>query len=149
VSGGNFLSPKFTVQQSIIDSLQGITLGPSGVVVAVKMKVQAGLGIPEASAGPFGSVTTSLGVTNGSSLGASLVRCKGATLDMEVGGGVSVSISSPLLDALQKVLPPGTSIPTTKEASANVLHRTQVVPDVPLCSGAGDSSSTGGVSAAG
>ena len=148
LSGGNFLTPKFTVQQSIIDSLQGITLGPSGVVLAVKMKVQAGIGIPAASAGPFGSVTTSLGVTNGSSLGASLVRCKGATLDMEVGGGVSISISSPLLEALKNVLPGGTSIPDTKEASANVLHRTQVVPDVPLCAGAADASG-GGVSAAG
>ena len=149
VSGGNFLSPKFTVKQSIIDSLQGITLGPSGVVVAVKMKVQAGLGIPAASAGPFGSVTTSLGVTNGSSLGASLVRCKGATLDMEVGGGVSISISTPLLEAMKKLFPFGTAIPNTKEASTNVLHRTQVVPDVPLCSGAADATGTGGVSAAG
>jgi hypothetical protein len=148
LSGGHFLSPKFTVKHSIIDSLQGITLGPSGVVLAVKMKVQAGLGIPAASAGPFGSVTTSLGITNGSSLGASLVRCKGATLDMKVGGGVSISISTPLLDALKKLLPPGTSIPTEKEASASVLHRTQVVPDVPLCSGAGDSSGAGGASSA-
>ena len=150
ISGGTFLTPKFSVQQSIIDSLQGITLGPSGVVLAVKMKVQAGIGIPAASAGPFGSVTTSLGVTNGSSLGASLVRCKGATLDMEVGGGVNVSISSSLLDALKLLLPPGTSIPTETEAKANVLHRTQVVPDVPLCAGAGDAAgAAGGGSAAG
>ncbi len=148
LSGGNFLTPKFTVEQSIIDSLQGITLGPSGVVLAVKMKVQAGIGIPAASAGPFGSVTTSLGVTNGSSLGASLVRCKGATLDMEVGGGVRISISTPLLEAMKKLFPFGTSIPNTKEASANVLHRTQVVPDVPLCAGAAGASG-GGVSAAG
>jgi hypothetical protein len=50
---------------------------------------------------------------------------------------------------MKKLMPPGTSIPNTKEASTNVLHRTQVVPDVPLCSGAADSSSTGSVSAAG
>ena len=136
ISGGSIVAPTFTVKQSIIDSLQGITLGPSGVVFAVKMKVQAGLGIPEASAGPFGTVTTSLGVTNGSSLGASLARCKGATLDMLVGGGASVSISTPLLDALKKLLPPGTNIPTSVETSTNILHRSQVVPDVPLCSGA-------------
>jgi hypothetical protein len=143
LSGGSFLSPTFTVQQSIIDSLQGITLGPSGVVLAVKMKVQAGIGVPAASAGPFGSVTTSLGVTNGSSLGASLVRCKGATLDMEVGGGVSISISSALLDALKAVLPAGTEIPTSKELTTNVLHRSQVVPDVPLCAGAADGTGSG------
>ena len=136
ISGGSIVSPTFTVKQSIIDSLQGITLGPSGVVFAVKMKVQAGLGIPEASAGPFGTITTSLGVTNGSSLGASLARCKGATLDMLVGGGASVSISTPLLEALKKLLPFGTDIPTTIETSTNILHRSQVVPDVPLCNGA-------------
>lgn len=149
LEGGNFLAPKFTVQQSIIDSLGGITLGPSGVVLAVKMKVQAGLGIPVASAGPFGSVTTSLGITNGSSLGASLTRCKGATLDMFVGGGVSISISTPVLDALKILLPAGTSIPNKKELSTNVLHRTQVVPDVPLCQGAADSSGSGGGAAPG
>jgi hypothetical protein len=135
VRGGEFLSPTFSVEQSIIDSIAGITLGPSGVVVAVKMKVQAGLGIPEANAGPFGWVTTSIGVTNGSSLGASLARCKGATLDMEVGGGVGFEISSPLFDALEKLLPPGTEIEKEATAKTNVLHRSQVVPDVPVCSG--------------
>lgn len=150
VSGGSVLTPKFTVIHSIIDSLTGITLGPSGVVFAVKMKVQAGLGIPEANAGPFASVTTALGVTNGSSLGAPLARCKGATLDMNVGAGVSLSISTPLLDALKKLLPPGIAIPDSKDLlDTNVLHRTQVVPDVPLCQGGGGSSSSSGGSAAG
>jgi hypothetical protein len=89
-----------------------------------------------ASAGPFGSVTTSIGITNGSSLGAPLARCRSASLDMEVGGGVSLSLSSPVLDALKKVLPPGAKIPDPKaELSTNVLHREQVVPDVPLCKG--------------
>jgi hypothetical protein len=137
VQGGDILSPTFTVEQSIIDSLAGITLGPSGVVFAVKMKVQAGLGIPEANAGPYGFVTTSIGVTNGSSLGASLARCRGATLDMEVGGGVAYEISSVLFDALKRMLPPGTDIPDKAEAKKNVLHRSQIVPDVPLCTGAG------------
>jgi hypothetical protein len=135
VRGGKVLAPTFSVEQSIIDSLQGLTLGPSGVVFAVKTKVQAGLGIAEAYAGPYGFVTTSLGVTNGSSLGAPLARCKGATLDMEVGGGASIEISSPLVDALKKLLPPGTELPEEAETSTNVLHRSQVVPDVPLCQG--------------
>jgi hypothetical protein len=137
VQNGSVVAPEFSVKKSIIDSISGITLGPSGVVFAVKMKVQAALGIPVASAGPFGSVTTSVGVTNGSSLGAPLARCRSASLDMEVGGGVSLSLSSPVLDALKKVLPPGVKIPDKKELSTNVLHREQVVPDVPLCKGSG------------
>jgi hypothetical protein len=137
VQNGSVVAPEFSVKKSIIDSISGITLGPSGVVFAVKMKVQAALGIPVASAGPFGSVTTSVGVTNGSSLGAPLARCRSASLDMEVGGGVSLSLSSPVLDALKKLLPPGVKIPDKKELSTNVLHREQVVPDVPLCKGSG------------
>jgi hypothetical protein len=145
VEGGSFLSPKFTVQQSIIDSLQGITLGPSGVVLAVKMKLQAGIGIPAASAGPFGSITTSLGVTNGSSLGAALARCKGATLDMELGGGVSLDLSSSLLSALEQVLSQTLKLPDEPALKPiNVLHRSQVVPDVPLCQGGGASGGGGG-----
>ena len=71
------------------------------------------------------------------SLGASLARCRGATLDMEVGGGVAYEISSVLFDALKRMLPPGTDIPDKAEAKKNVLHRSQIVPDVPLCTGAG------------
>jgi hypothetical protein len=139
VKGGELLAPEFSVQQSIIDSLAGITLGPSGVVFAVKMSVQAGLGVPAANAGPFASMTASLGVTNGSSLGASLARCKGATLDLLIGGGAEISLSAPVFEALKLLLPPGTQLPDNKvEASVNVLHREQVVPDVPLCTGSLD-----------
>ena len=51
--GSKLLAPTFTVQQSIIDSLSGITLGPSGIVLAVDMKFQVGIGTSALSAGPF------------------------------------------------------------------------------------------------
>jgi hypothetical protein len=127
--------PSFTVNKSIIDSITGITLGPSGIAAAVKMKVQAGTGVLGASAGPFGEVTTSIGLTNGSSLGAPLARCKSATLDMLIGGGASVEIPDVADKVLTAILPDGTEIPKTVSAETNVLHREQVVPDVPLCKG--------------
>jgi hypothetical protein len=145
VRGGDVLAPEFTVEQSIIDSLSGITLGPSGVVFAVKMEVKAGIGIPAANAGPYGSITASLGVTNGSSLGASLARCKGATLDLLVGGGAEIALSDRVAEALKLFLPPGTELPEAKaEASVNVLHREQIVPDVPLCTSGLDDGGGGG-----
>ena len=137
IEGASIKGPSFSVKKSIIDSITGITLGPSGVVAAVKTEVQAGLGVPAASAGPFGSVTVSAGVTNGSSLGAPLARCKGATLDIDVSGGVSVSLSDTTKNLLEAILPPGTDVEKRAEASLNVLHREQVVPDVPLCQGGG------------
>ena len=120
VQNGSVVAPEFSVKQSIIDSISGITLGPSGVVFAVKMKVQAALGIPVASAGPFGSVTTSVGITNGSSLGAPLARCRSASLDMEVGGGVSFSLSTPVLDALKMC-----ACPTVEVHISNIHKRAE------------------------
>jgi hypothetical protein len=133
IENGQILTPSFSVKKSIIDSIGGITLGPSGIVVAVSLKTLVGLGIPAAAMGPYTSVTTSVGVTNGSSLGAALARCHGASLDIDVAGGVSLSISAEADQVLQILLPKGTKLETGLEVKKNVLHRAQVVPDVPLC----------------
>jgi hypothetical protein len=131
------VAPTFSVVHSIIDSLTGITLGPSGIVVAVKMKIGAGVGTASANAGPWGAVVTSIGVTNGSSLGAPLARCKGATLDLRLEGGVSISIDDSVMKVLKRVLPKKLKLGSDlKLANKTVLHRDQVVPDVPVCHGA-------------
>jgi hypothetical protein len=130
--GENFQTPKFTVKQSIIDSITGITLGPSGIVFGVEMKFQIGVGVASLSAGPFAGVTVDLGVTNGSSLGASLVRCKGATLDLRGSAGVGVELSAAQIPILKDILP-GAKYEYSLGTSTSLLHRSQVVPDVPLC----------------
>jgi hypothetical protein len=133
IADGKISTPKFTVVSSIIDSLSGITLGPSGVVAAVGLKGMIGLGTPALSAGPFTSLTAAVGVTNGSSLGAPLARCRGATLDLKGGGGAGIAISSSVVPILRGFLPPGTKLNIGTETSTTILHREQVVPDVPLC----------------
>lgn len=134
---GSVVAPTFSVVRSIIDSLTGITLGPSGLVVAVKMKIGAGVGTANASAGPWGAVVTSIGVTNGSSLGAPLARCKNATLDLRLEGGVGISIDDSTARILKRVLPKKLKLGSDLTlANKTVLHRSQVVPDVPLCKGA-------------
>jgi hypothetical protein len=133
IADGTISTPKFTVVSSIIDSLSGITLGPSGVVAAVGLKGMIGLGTPALSAGPFTSLTAAVGVTNGSSLGAPLARCRGATLDLKGGGGAGIAISSSVVPILRGFLPPGTKLNIGTETSTIILHREQVVPDVPLC----------------
>jgi hypothetical protein len=130
--GENFQTPKFTVKQSIIDSITGITLGPSGIVFGVEMKFQVGVGVASLSAGPFAGVTVDLGITNGSSLGASLVRCKGATLDLRGSAGVGVELSAAEIPILKDILP-GIKYEYSLGTSTSLLHRSQVVPDVPLC----------------
>ena len=130
--GENFQTPKFTVKQSIIDSITGITLGPSGVVFGVEMKFQVGVGVASLSAGPFAGVIVDLGVTNGSSLGAALARCKGATLDLRGTAGVGIELSAASIPILKDLLP-GAKYEYSLGASTSLLHRSQVVPDVPLC----------------
>jgi hypothetical protein len=130
--GSNFETPTFTVKQSIIDSITGITLGPSGIVFGVEMKFQVGVGVASLSAGPFAGVTVDLGVTNGSSLGAALARCKGATLDLRGSAGVGVELSAAAIPILKDLLP-GAKYEYSLGTSTSLLHRSQVVPDVPLC----------------
>jgi hypothetical protein len=131
---GKLMTPTFTVKQSILDSLTGITLGPSGVVFALEMKFQLGVGVAELSAGPFTGVTIDLGVTNGSSLGAPLARCKGATLDLLGSAGVGLELTAGAIPILKALLP-GAKYEYSLETSTPLLHRLQVIPNVPLCNG--------------
>ena len=135
ISGGRILEPKFSVKKSVTDSIGGITLGPSGLVVAVKMKLLAGIGTPAATVGPYGSFTAAIGVTNGSSLGAALARCHGTSLDLKVGGGVGFSVSPAAFEALKALLPKKLKLENGIETSKVILHRAEVVPAVPLCQG--------------
>jgi len=133
IADGTISTPRFSVVSSIIDSLSGITLGPSGIVTAVSLKAMVGLGTPALSAGPYTSLTAAVGVTNGSALGAALARCRGATLDLKGAGGAGIAISSSVVPILRGFLPPGTKLDVGVETSATILHREQVLPDVPLC----------------
>ncbi len=132
-SGTSILRPTFSVEQSIIDSIGGITLGPSGIVVGVGAKFTFGLGTPAAPVGFSTTLATTFGVTNGSSLAATFVRCRGATLDMQLKTGVGFFVSPKFFAGLQRLLPPKTPLNSNVEASTVLLHRSQTIPAVPLC----------------
>lgn len=140
MSNGELKTPTFSVIQGIVDSISGLTLGPSGIAFGFKVKMMAGIGTPAATVGPYATFTDSMGLTNGSSLGAPLARCHGATLDLKAGGGIGISVSpSSILFSLKNLvskttkLPPTTKIEHGIEVENTFLHRAQVVPDVPLC----------------
>jgi hypothetical protein len=132
ISAGKPLTPKLGVVQSLLDGLGGVTVGVSGVVIAAKIKAQFGVGMPGLVVGPYGTFTASVGVTKGSVLGGALVTCRGATLDLWVGGGAGFTIN---LSKFETFLP--ASIKKVKlespEANVNVFHASQTLPDVPAC----------------
>ncbi|MCW3815846.1 hypothetical protein ONA91_15485 [Micromonospora sp. DR5-3] len=133
VIDGVLKGPSLSVKRSIIDSITGLSVGASGAVFAAETKVQFGIGIPAAFAGPYAKVVFSVGITNGSALGAPLARCIGATLDGKVGGGFGVSASSEALDALQKLLPKKIKFKLEGEKLKPFYHRDQTLPPVYLC----------------
>ncbi|SCF05913.1 hypothetical protein GA0074695_3174 [Micromonospora viridifaciens] len=134
------LTPTFSVQDSIVESIRGVSIGVEGLVVAAEFRFGFMLGLPVAGAGPFVGIVASVGVTNGSAAGrigmplpvGPGVKCRGSTLVLTVRAGEGISVSAPLTKAIEHVL--GVSIP--KEADfikKDIVNRTVVQPDVPLC----------------
>lgn len=125
--GENIVRPRFVIVNSLMDSIGGLSLGPSGLVFATKFKLGAGIGVSNLYAGPYGSLTVSAGVTNGSAAGAPLKRCRKTTLEIKLGYGAEVSASLSLIDSLKRLFPKGKA----KAEAGNehtVVSRTQTMP---------------------
>ncbi|TCB96862.1 hypothetical protein E0H26_14750 [Micromonospora zingiberis] len=139
--GWSVLTPTFSVQESIMQSLRGVSIGVEAIVVAVEFRFGLMLGLPVAGAGLFVGVVASLGLTNGSAAGrvglplaGPAVKCRGSTLVLTVRAGEGLSVSGPLTKAIEHTI--GVKIP--KEAdfiSGEIVNRSVVEPDVPLCRG--------------
>ncbi|MGC5031282.1 hypothetical protein [Micromonospora sp. DT229] len=137
--GGTVLTPTFSVQESIMQSLRGVSVGVEAIVVAAEFRFGLMLGLPVAGAGPFVGVVASLGLTNGSAAGrvglplaGPAVKCRGTTLVVAARAGEGLNVSQPLAKAIEIVL----GVPIPKEAtfvSKDIINRTVVEPDVPLC----------------
>lgn len=132
------LTPKITETQSLIDSLQGTSVGVNGVVVAYQMKVLGGIGIPLFTAGPFAAMTVSTGLTVGSDLG--IVKCRIASLDVVAAGGLGYTFSSQGAGLVERFFQKlGLSEAKLDSEYASVtqtlVHKTPSAPDVPVCKG--------------
>lgn len=127
--------PAFGVVHSILDSIGGIAVGPSGLVLGVEFKLMAGVGVPGAAAGPYAKLRASVGVTNGSALGAPLARCRRADLVIKAGGGLGLSLGTSHTKAIAKSIPglPPFKAELEAEAMGTIVDRSQTHPEVPLC----------------
>ena len=134
ILAGEIVGPKMSVRKSILKSIAGLSIAPSGLAVAVELKAHLGFGIPAAFAGLFAKLIFDVGVTNGSALGFPLVKCVGATLDSWAGGGVGIVIRSEALEALKRLLKTKIDI-TPAEGVVNMEHRQQTMPEVGACVG--------------
>jgi hypothetical protein len=134
--GSKALIPTFDVVEPLVPSIKGASVGANGIVFAWETRVLVGLGVPLAMAGPYGKIVTSVGVSLGSGLGAPLARCRGATLKLDIGGGMGAQVSSVMSDFLKSILGKKAKFETEiAEMMNNVVNRTVVAPDVPMCRG--------------
>jgi hypothetical protein len=137
-TGGSLtlLTPTVTEERPLLDSLNGLSVGVNGVVVAYQIKVLAGVGVPLFSAGPFAAMTVSTGLTVGSDLG--IVKCRIASLDVVAGGGLGYTFSSgatKLLATFFERLGLGEAKLDSEYASVSqtLIHNLHSAPDVPVC----------------
>jgi hypothetical protein len=131
IDGQTVTLPTVTARGTkLIDSIMGVSVGVNGIVVAVSFEFGLVFGLPIAGAGPTASSITSLGLTNGSSLG--IVQCKQVSITSDVNAGVSIQVFDPIKQALKKVL--GVDIPAERPlVRKNVLQESWVKPNVMAC----------------
>jgi hypothetical protein len=133
-----FAPAQFTVNESLLESTDGVSIGVNGLVLAYGLRAMLGIGAFGFAIGPFVSISASVAVTNGSNLG--IVKCKGATLTVVVGAGVGYQIPKPIADLVNGLL----SILNVKhiESSGGPQTKRQIVnisaytPKKQICAGA-------------
>ena len=130
VRDGQVVAPKLTVNKSILDSIKGITLGPSGVVFAAKFKLHFGVGMEGFIAGPYATTTFSVGVGQGSALGSPIANCQSASIALWVGAGAGVTFD---FGEFANIVPKLTKFQTEVEKNWNVYTVSKTVPDSKIC----------------
>lgn len=157
-TGGGFtpIGPNgLVVKKSMLQSLKGVSVGVTGIVLGYKVRVMFGVGAFGFAVGPFAQISASVGATRGSDLSGNIPRCYGVTITLGVGGGIGYNIPQKITDGINAVL----SLFNIKYQIAPqagpsfivpVLTRSAVDPKVKLCTdGNGSSGSGGGPGSAG
>ena len=126
-----------TTKESLLQSTNGVSLTPTGVMMIHQAKVIVGIGAFGFATGPYVALNSSVAVTNGSAIG--YVVCKGATLTMALEGGVGYAIPQVVTRALNSIL---RALNIKHEvqgsggftmATQRLLSTTSVSPKIPLC----------------
>lgn len=135
---GKVVAPKLDVVEPMMQSIGGIAVGNSGIVVALEFRALVGLGTADWQAGPYGKLITSVGISRGSAV--AMVNCTGLTLKVDIGNGMGLQISAPVQDFLKRLL----GIDAKKkleienfETMLTIFHKTAYQPDSAKCRAAG------------
>ncbi|MTD12731.1 hypothetical protein GIS00_02060 [Nakamurella sp. YIM 132087] len=132
INGTSGTVPELTVNKSIMDSIDGISLNAMGHVVALKMKLMLGMGVPSAMAGPHVFVSGAVGIAKGTQIAIN-PDCRFASLDIKAGVGASISVDGFILKQVEKQLRKKLGVLLSVETPLVVIHREQTLPEVAAC----------------
>jgi len=98
---------KFVVRQSLLDSINGISLGANGFVMAYSGKVIVGIGAFGFVTGPYFGYNVGIGTVRGSDAAGfplGMPVCRAASLDVGIAVGIGYSIPQPVTNAINFIL---------------------------------------------
>ncbi|MER7461212.1 hypothetical protein [Micromonospora sp. NPDC126480] len=128
----------FTVRNSLTNSITGVSLGVSGLLVSYDVKFTVGIGALGFSAGVYAGLRSKVGATLGSAAGAPLAVCRGAGINVTMRYGIGYSIPQVVADVVNFFLKVFNTRPIRRTGDlgdeTTVVKRAETIPpDVPLC----------------
>lgn len=93
----------FAANQSLLQSVNGISLGPAGFALTHQTKVIAGMGAFGFAVGPYVAMNSSMAVYRHADLDT-LARCQGAQFVAYIFGGVGYIVPQPVVEAINFIL---------------------------------------------
>jgi hypothetical protein len=131
---GGDKTPSLGTLKSVTNSISGASLGINGLIWGVAMSVKLGVGILPLSAGPYGKLIVTLGLTRGSDLGIAL--CRSATLVVTASTGAGIEVNEAVKGALGKLLGITLSPFEPKDFKKyEIYNKTRNTPPVTICGG--------------
>jgi hypothetical protein len=129
-----------TVNESLLKSIAGVSLGAKGMVFSHQVRIMVGVGAFGFVTGPYIGCGSTIGVTRGSDLAKPLLpaNCRIATLVMDVVAGVGYKLPTPVTDGINAFLRTlslreiaGTGGAET--SPLNFVNQKYYTPDVKVC----------------
>lgn len=136
-----------TVKQSINDTMDGLSLGPMGIVLSYQARFLVGVGAFGFTAGVYFGLTASLGITRGSDAGVfapgtggtQRIVCRSTRLSLYANYGIGYSIPAPVAELINVFLKVFRSIPIERAGGvggqSKIFDKETFAPDLKVCGG--------------
>jgi hypothetical protein len=125
------------LRDSIVDSMRGISVGVTGIIVNHNARFNVGLGAAGFTAGLYFVLTTNAGLTIGSAAGAPFALCRGAQIGIWGRYGIGYTIPAGLVKAINAFLDLVNAKPIEAsggiEQVTNFFDKYDYQPRVPIC----------------